>query len=119
MQPSEQFASTNFKDAYPFVIAGRYVATTLAAGNESVNLWTRRPQNPEALRQPSEALVRTIQAYDSTFGARPKILTGCGLSSAPTWPAASPARRLIFPAYLRRNEKTSAKWLRRTPPWST
>ena len=61
-----------FKDAYPFVIAGRYVATTLAAGNESVNLWTRRPQNPESLRQPSEALVRTIQAYDSTFGARPK-----------------------------------------------
>jgi hypothetical protein len=61
-----------FKDAYPFVIAGRYIATTLSTENETVNLWTRTPQNPEALRQPSEALVRTIQAYDSTFGARPQ-----------------------------------------------
>jgi hypothetical protein len=61
-----------FQDKYPFVIAGRYVAATLSAANETVNLWTRSPQNPEALRQPSEALARTIQAYDSTFGARPK-----------------------------------------------
>ena len=60
------------KDGYPFVIAGRYTAATLTAGHESVNLWTRSPQDPEALRQPSEALVRAIQAYDSTFGARPK-----------------------------------------------
>jgi hypothetical protein len=60
------------KDSYPFVIAGRYIAATLTAGRETVNLWTRSPQDREALRQPSEALVRTIQAYDSTFGARPK-----------------------------------------------
>jgi len=60
------------KDGYPFVIAGRYIAATLTAGYETVNLWTRSPQNPEALREPSEALVRAIQAYDSTFGTRPK-----------------------------------------------
>jgi hypothetical protein len=60
------------KEGYPFVIAGRYVAATLTAGQENVTLWTRSPQNPEALRQPSEALARAIQAYDSTFGARPK-----------------------------------------------
>jgi len=60
------------KDGYPFVIAGRYIAATLAAGHETVNFWTRSPQDPEALRQPSEALVRAIQAYDSTFGTRPK-----------------------------------------------
>jgi len=60
------------KDGYPFVIAGRYIAATLTAGHEAVNLWTRSPQDPEALRQPSEALVRAIQAYDSTFGTRPK-----------------------------------------------
>ncbi len=60
------------KDGYPFVIAGRYIAATLTAGHEAVNLWTRSPQDPEALRQPSEALVRAIQAYDSTFGSRPK-----------------------------------------------
>jgi len=61
-----------FKDGYPFVIAGRYIAATLAAGHETINLWTRTPQDPEALRQPSEALVHAIQAYDSTFGTRPK-----------------------------------------------
>jgi hypothetical protein len=37
-----------------------------------VNLWTRSPQSPQALRRPSEALVRAIQAYDATFGTRPK-----------------------------------------------
>jgi hypothetical protein len=57
-------------DGYPFVIAGRYVTAALAAGKENVNLWTRAPQNPESLRQSSEALVRAIQAYDSTFGNR-------------------------------------------------
>ena len=58
-------------DVYPFVIAGRYVAARLKAGDETVNLWTRSAQNPEALRQPSEALVRAIQAYDANFGTRP------------------------------------------------
>jgi hypothetical protein len=58
------------KNGYPFVIAGRYSVATLAAGQEKVNLWTRLPQNSDVLRQPSEALVRAIQAYDSTFGAR-------------------------------------------------
>jgi hypothetical protein len=60
------------KDGYPFVIAGRYLSATLTAGQEKVNLWTRAPQNPEALRQPSEALARAIKTYDSTFGSRPK-----------------------------------------------
>ena len=59
-------------DGYPFIIAGRYTAATFKAADETVNLWTRSPQDPEALRQPSEALVRAIQAYDSTFGTRPK-----------------------------------------------
>jgi len=80
------------RDGYPFVIAGRYVAAALKAGQENVNLWTRSPQNPEALRQPSEALARAIQAYNSTFGVRPKDshqlwlvecpdLTGCFTST--------------------------------------
>jgi hypothetical protein len=60
------------RDGYPCVIAGRYVAATLRAGQEKVNLWTRSPQNPEALRKPSEALARAIAAYNSTFGSRPK-----------------------------------------------
>jgi hypothetical protein len=60
------------QEDYPFVIAGHYIAGTMEAGQELVNLWTRSPQNPEALRQPSEALARAIQAYDDTFGTRPK-----------------------------------------------
>jgi hypothetical protein len=60
------------KDGYPFIIAGRYIATPLTAGHENVSLWTHSPQNPEALRPPSEALVRAIQVYDSTFGTRPQ-----------------------------------------------
>jgi hypothetical protein len=60
------------QDGYPFVIAGHYIAGNLVAGPETVNLWTRSPQSPEALRQPSEALARAIQAYDATFGVRPK-----------------------------------------------
>jgi hypothetical protein len=62
----------SFQDGYPFVIAGHYVAGILVAGPETVNLWTRSPQDPETLRQPSEALARAIQAYNSTFGVRRK-----------------------------------------------
>jgi hypothetical protein len=57
---------------YPFVIAGRYVASTFSAGQEKVDLWTNAPQTSDALRQPSEALVRAIQSYNATFGTRPK-----------------------------------------------
>ncbi len=98
------------KDGYPFVIAGRYIAATLTAGHEVVNLWTRSPQGPEALRQPSAALVRAIQAYDSTFGTRPKDshrlwivecpdVAGCFTSTT------SNLSRLIS----EENEKTSAE----------
>lgn len=80
------------KDEYPFVIAGRFHATQLKAGNETVNLWTRAPQDASALRQPADALVRAIQAYDSMFGARSEkshelwivecpVLAGCFTST--------------------------------------
>ena len=58
------------KDGYPFVIAGRYSSTQQSIGDEVVNFWTRSPQNPDALRDPSAALVRTIRAYDKMFGSR-------------------------------------------------
>jgi hypothetical protein len=88
-------------DPYPFIIAGRYTAATIIAGKENVNLWTRAPLNPEALRQPSETLARAIQGYDATFGARPKDshllwivecpdVTGCFTNSASNF------SRLIF-----------------------
>jgi hypothetical protein len=98
------------QDGYPFVIAGGYVAGTLAAGHETVNIWTRSPQDPETLRQPSEALARAIQMYDATFGVRPKDshqlwivecpdLAGCFTSTASNF------SRLTNEA----NEKTSAE----------
>ena len=98
------------QDGYPFIIAGRYIAGTLVAGHETVNLWTRSPQSPEALRQPSEALARAIQAYDATFGARPKDshqlwivecpdLTGCFTSTTSNFSRLTSAE----------NEKTSGE----------
>jgi hypothetical protein len=58
------------KDAYPFVIAGHYSGAQQSIGGETVNLWTRSPQKPDALRDPSAALVRAIRAYDKMFGSR-------------------------------------------------
>jgi hypothetical protein len=60
------------KDPYPFVIAGRYSSTETGAGKEKVFFWTRKPQNSASLRPMSEALARTIEAYDSVFGGRGK-----------------------------------------------
>jgi hypothetical protein len=58
------------KDAYPFVIAGHYSNTQQSIGGETVNFWTRSPQKPDALHDPSAALVRAIRAYDKMFGSR-------------------------------------------------
>ena len=80
------------KDAYPFVIAGHYSATQQRVGDETVNLWTRSPQKPDALRDPSAALVRAIHAYDQMFGRRSRdsyqlwivecpVLSGCFTSA--------------------------------------
>jgi hypothetical protein len=56
--------------AYPFVVAGRYTAATkLNAGAISMNLWTRSPRPSDDLNRISDALVRTIQVYNSMFGA--------------------------------------------------
>jgi hypothetical protein len=80
------------KDGYPFVVAGRFSTTTLNPGGQTVNLWTRSPQDASALRQPSDAFVRAIHAYDSMFGHRLQesddlwivecpVVTGCFSSS--------------------------------------
>ena len=58
------------KDGYPFVIAGRYVATQFKADPENVNLWSRAPQNSDSLRQSASGLVSAIHAYDGLFGKR-------------------------------------------------
>jgi hypothetical protein len=58
------------KDGYPFIVAGRYTAAQFAAGRETLNLWSRAPQDANALRQSVGALVTAIHAYDAMFGPR-------------------------------------------------
>jgi hypothetical protein len=81
------------KDAYPFVIAGNYSSAQQNIGGETVNLWTRSPQKPDALRDPSAVLVRAIRAYDKMFGRRARdshqlwivecpVVSGCFTSAA-------------------------------------
>jgi hypothetical protein len=82
------------KDGYPFVIAGRYTATQLKAGHETINLWTRTPpQNSADLHSPADALIRTVQTYNTMFGDRSNdthqfwivecpVVAGCFSSSA-------------------------------------
>lgn len=65
-------AHQHVADKYPFVIAGKYIATQIAAGKEKVNLWTRKPLEQNSLHQASDQLVKTLQAYDSVFGNRDK-----------------------------------------------
>ena len=65
-------ANQRVADKYPFVIAGKYTATQIASGKEKVNLWTRKPLEQNSLHQASDQLVKTLQAYDSTFGSRDK-----------------------------------------------
>jgi hypothetical protein len=59
------------EDRYPFVVAGRYKETTLDTGaGHRVYLWTRAPEDSARFDQSADGLVRTIQAYDATFGTR-------------------------------------------------
>jgi hypothetical protein len=65
-------ATQSSNDRYPFVIAGRYNSAQIGGGKEKIILWTRNAQDSAALRGLSEALARTMEAYDAVFGARTK-----------------------------------------------
>src|SRR6185437_7245769 len=58
------------KDGYPFVIAGRYVASKFKAEPDTVTLWSRAEQNTDALRQSAQGLASAMKAYDGMFGKR-------------------------------------------------
>jgi hypothetical protein len=58
------------KDGYSFIIAGRFQTTRLNAGAETLNLWTRTPQDTTALRQAADSLVKPVDAYNAMFGKR-------------------------------------------------
>lgn len=66
------------QDRYPFVVAGRYLSSSLDSANQKVFLWTRANQNAVNLGPASVSLVRAILSLDSNFGARTKI-------SQPLW----------------------------------
>ncbi len=59
-------------DLYPFVIAGRYTSAQIGGNKENIILWTRKTQEAAKLRGVSDALARTIEAYDSMFEAGSK-----------------------------------------------
>jgi hypothetical protein len=65
-------ASQRANDRYPFVIAGRYASAEIGRGKEKIILWTRNAQEAAGLHGASDALARTMEAYDSAFGARSK-----------------------------------------------
>jgi hypothetical protein len=71
-------AEQRAKDAYPFVIAGRYSAAEIGKGNEKVHLWTSKQQDAAKLQGISDALARVMAEYDTAFGER-------GKAPAPTW----------------------------------
>jgi hypothetical protein len=58
------------KDGYPFIIAGRFTATHLRAGPETINLWTRAQQDAAGLNQAADSLVKSVGAYNAMFGNR-------------------------------------------------
>jgi hypothetical protein len=57
-------------DGYPFVIAGRFRATRLTGGPETINLWTRSQENAADFRQTADSLVKSVAAYNTMFGNR-------------------------------------------------
>jgi len=98
------------KDGYPFVIAGNFSSTQLSVGPETISLWTRAPQDTATLRQPADAIVKSVAAYNAMFGSRSEeshqlwfvecpVVAGCFSG------AASNYAKLI----LEGNEKQSAQ----------
>jgi hypothetical protein len=76
-------ATQRSNDRYPFVIAGRYNSAQIGGGKEKIILWTRKAQDPAALRGMSEALARTMEAYDAVFGTRTKAPSATWIAECP------------------------------------
>src|SRR5260370_1839458 len=66
------FASQSASDHYPFVIAGRYTSAEIGGSKEKIILLARKAQKAAGLPGANDALVRTMEAYDSTFVVRSK-----------------------------------------------
>ncbi len=71
------------KDGYPFVVAGRYIAAQFNEAPETINLWSRTPQDANALRQSAGSLMAASHAYDAMFGAHSQKLNQLWLVECP------------------------------------
>jgi len=60
-------------DRYPFVVAGRYSVTRVHDAKQQIILWSRDSGSAAGvLRQASSELARTIDVYNTSFGAPPR-----------------------------------------------
>ncbi len=97
-------------DHYPFVIAGRYLETRRSSGKHTVYLWTRTAEDSGTLRQETDSLLQSIQAYDSAFGVRKNDSHAVWIVECPAAPGCFTSRNSINAKMLgEENEPLSAE----------
>ncbi|MGH9743847.1 MAG: hypothetical protein ACRD51_15995, partial [Candidatus Acidiferrum sp.] len=79
------------RDRYPFIVAGRYLQTSLDTAAGKVFFWTRASEDAARMRQSADALVLAIRAFDAVFGAH-------GSNAHPLWIVECPALPGCFAA---------------------
>jgi hypothetical protein len=77
-------ATQSPQDHYPFVVAGRYLSTSLDSAGQKVFFGTRASQNAVNLGPTTESPMRAIQSFNSDFGVRTQ-------TSQPLWIVECPA----------------------------
>ncbi len=75
-------------DRYPFVVAGRYTATEIRDSHQKIILWSRASQSPPGsqqgvLKEASPQLARTVDVYNSIFGAPPSRVSAFWIVECP------------------------------------
>ncbi len=73
-------------DRFPFVIGGRYKASSANAGQQRVRVWTRQKMTGGELQSASASLARVINVYNDIFGARGRKRGDLWLVECPAQP---------------------------------
>lgn len=73
-------------DHYPFVVAGRYVASDVGPPQQKIHAWTRSKQEPATLKQAGEHIATVTRAYDAMFGAPAKAQPELWIVECPAIP---------------------------------
>jgi hypothetical protein len=76
-------ASQTVADRYPFVVAGRYSAKEIRDPHQKIILWSRASRDSGVLQQASKELARTIDVYNSIFGAPASRVTAFWIVECP------------------------------------